>query len=55
MTVAEYKKEAFIFKYPYHTWYDVENVYWDKITDRGAIYGANVLGSVIDKEVNVCI
>lgn len=57
MTVEKYKtlSETKKFKPPIHNHRNVEKLYWANITEESPLYGADVLASVIDKDVNVCI
>lgn len=57
MTVADYKimAESEFYKTPNHISYsDLERKYWKNIIYKPPIYGADVCGSITDKDVNVC-
>jgi len=58
MTVLKYKTLALSDKYktPNHFDYnDLERKYWKNITYTPPIYGADVPGSITDKDVNVSV
>lgn len=56
MTVAEYKimAESESYKTPKHFDYDeLERKYWKNIIYKSPLYGADVSGSITDKDVDV--
>lgn len=56
MTVTDFRELANSEKYrpPAHSSYrELENIYWDRITTHAAIYGADVCGSISDKDYKV--
>lgn len=56
MTVAEFKKVAESPRYatpPYFDYEDLERKYWKNISFNPPIYGADVSGSIYDKDVDV--
>lgn len=58
MTVADYKvmAESDHYKTPNHFDYgDLERKYWKNIIYKSPLYGADVSGSITDKDVDVCI
>lgn len=58
MTVADYKimAESDEYKTPNHFDYgDLERKYWKNIIYKSPLYGADVSGSITDKDVNVCV
>jgi len=58
MTVAQYKRiaESDAYKTPMHSDYnDLERKYWDIITFKRSKYGVDVSGSIIDKDIEVCV
>lgn len=57
MTVADYKimAESDDYKTPNHFDYgDLERKYWKNIIYKSPLYGADVSGSITDKDVDVC-
>lgn len=58
MTVLDYKTmaESYEYRTPTHFDYnDLERKYWKNIIYKSPLYGADVSGSITDKNVNVCI
>jgi len=58
MTVKDYKSlaESNPYTTPYHfDFAELERKYWQNITYKSPIYGVDVLGSITDKNVNVCV
>jgi len=58
MTVAEYKTmaESENYKTPNHFDYgDLERKYWKNIIFKSPLYGADVSGSLTDKDVDVSV
>lgn len=58
MTVERYKNltESTKYKTPNHVDYaDLEKKFWTDIVTHSPIYGADVNGSITDKDVNVCV
>jgi [histone H3]-trimethyl-L-lysine9/36 demethylase len=58
MTVAQYKKlaESDEYKAPYYFDYaDLERKYWKNLVYKCPIYGADVSGSITDKDVEVSV
>lgn len=57
MTVAEFKilAESDEYKTPdFFDYADLERTYWKNIVYKAPIYGADVSGSITDKDVDVC-
>lgn len=58
MTVADYKimAESEEYRTPVHFDYgDLERKYWKNIVYKSPLYGADVSGSITDKDVDVCV
>lgn len=58
MKVADFKKlaESNVYKTPDHSDFeDLEKKFWNNIVYHTPLYGADVSGSITDKDVDVCI
>lgn len=58
MTVADYKTmaESRMYRTPDHFDYaELERKFWQNITYQSPLYGADVSGSLTDKDCNVCV
>jgi len=58
MIVKDYKSLAESKNYTTPNYFDfseLERKYWQNITYQSPLYGADVLGSITDNNVNVCV